>query len=67
MSASIASVVTRGYGVPGSAALVVTAGYGIGDALGSPDAEGVEWTLPDGRMHYTMAIGRQHWTIPDEH
>lgn len=71
---SIAAVVTRGYGSFGSAALVMTRGFTVGE-IAAITAPGLEFTMPESRMHYempenkihfTMPVIRTHFTMPDE-
>lgn len=62
---AIRTVVTRGFGngtFSGTIALAVTRGYAIAAAavLSGP---GLEWTLPDNRLHYDLQ-GRAAYTLP---
>lgn len=62
---AIRDIVTRGYGSWGSIPEVVTHGYSIAEVT-TPDAEGIEWTLPGALIHYTVPDSRIHYTMTTE-
>ena len=44
----------------GAAATVALSG-----AIVVPDQPGLEFTIPENRMHYTMPVNRMHHTVPE--
>lgn len=68
MSASIATVVTMGYGSFGSIDVLPTIGYGIGipTASEAPTSPGIEFTMPRNRMQFTMSRDRLHFTVHEQ-
>ncbi len=36
----------------------------VGKAVGVPSVPGLEWTLPESRMHHTLLTNRMHHTPP---
>jgi hypothetical protein len=62
--ASPSSVITLGFGTPGSAALVVTLGFGSG-VVQAIDAETLEWQCLPQQFHYTAEGYQLHYqTLP---
>jgi len=65
---AIRTVVTRGYGngtFNGTIGLVVTRGYAISDVV-VPTSEGIEYTLGDNRLGYTINGNPIHYTLDNE-
>lgn len=63
--ASIATVVTQGFGTFGSVNLLPTIGYGIG-AVVIARGVGMEWTVPRNDMQWTVPINDMQFTVKDD-
>lgn len=63
--ASIATVVTRGYGSFGSVNLLPTHGYGIG-AEAAANVTGIEYATNNERLHYENKNERAHFEVIEE-
>ena len=64
---AIRTLVTRGFGngtFNGAIALVVVRGYSIGSIV-VPTVPGMEWTLPENRLHFTLPEDRLHYDLPE--
>lgn len=63
--ASIATVVTRGYGTFGSVNLLPTHGYGVG-AEAVANVGGMEYATNNERLHYDNKNERTHFDVLEE-
>lgn len=64
---AIGHVVTRGFGngtLTGNIGEVATRGY-TPDSVVVPNREGMEFTMPESRLHFTMDEARLQYTLPE--